>query len=205
MDTPQMPPVKKASSAFKAIAIEATIIVALTAIVVIVLNMLKIIDIQALFSHSAVSPLSSIKQNEKPTNPNGSAVGKQNKSPILNQQASGSALPPFAPILKNKALHYGLTIFEFEGKVRTVTLTFDEKNKSRITAVAIGLALGTDEEEILLKYPEEAVDKISVKDKSGAKLAISDLKANDNVTIKITIGIVRKYPNNYNDITITKN
>lgn len=181
----------------KSFAIEIGIILFLTAIVIGTLNFLKVIDIKALFSPQSntvqVAKIPAITQTQpKP-------------SGVQNRVQGNPYLQNIALIAQNKGLHYAQIVSEFEGKIKTINTTggTDPVSKQKYQ-IRLELTIGTSSATTVQLYPQEAVSKIKILDAKKKELILKDLKAGDTLTIQNNIGALRQYPNNFNEIVITK-
>lgn len=185
-------------TAIKTFAIEIGIILVLTAIMIFVLDFLKVIDIKAL-----VTPQENVQQVS--TVNNTSAQNQPRPGNATNSAQNNLDLQNLRLIAKNKALHFAQTISEFEGKIKTIELTGGEDTASkRKFEVRMELIIGSESATTVYLIPKEAVGKLKVRDEDKATLDIDDIKLGDRVVITTNIGVFRQYPNNYNSILIEK-
>lgn len=188
---------KTTLNTIKALAFEIGIILFLTTLVLIVLNYLKVIDLGALIAQSDNFSVSKIAQLPVKT--------LFAPSPAAQKAQNNPALPKLGLIAQNKALHFAQSISEFEGKIATVDATpgFD-KDLNASYQIRMVLDIGTSSAKTVLVYPKEALSKIKILDEKKSVLTFKDLKLGDLVTIKTNLGILRQYPNNFNEVVITK-
>jgi len=196
MDIPKEP--STTFSFIKTLVIEIGIILILSFLVLLTLNYFKVIDIMAL-----VAPQSSTPQ-----------VSSSNKAPVATQpKPSGVvARTQNSPVIqglqllaRNKALHFAQSITEFEGKINSIDVLGGEDSKTKVKyQVKLELSIGTGSATFVAMYPKEAADKIKVLDSNKKALTIKDLKVGDAITIKTNTGTLRQYPDNFNQVEITK-
>lgn len=190
---------KKALGGVKAIAIEILIIISLTGIVIFVLNFLKIIDINSLFtSKPVIQPAVNTKIQPNKINNQGT-----NKS--INNNKPNPVQPNLNIVAKNKALVAAQTTTKFEGKLISIDTKsgIDSSSSASYSArLEVGVGSGTDK--VVLLYPKEALSKIKIQDINNKILEFKDLKSGDKVLILTNTGIFRVYPNNINSVVITK-
>ncbi len=183
----------------KAAIIEIAIILILTSIVIFMLNFLKIIDIYALFARK---PNFQPSQNAK-IKPN--SFDNQRLSQKQNYIKLNPAQPDLNIVSRNKALHMAQNISEFEGKIITIDLNpeVDTATKASISAKLV-VGVGKGSESATLLYPTLAMDKIKVVDSLKKVISLKDLRVGDKVTVRTNTGTLRAYPNNINQVLITK-
>ncbi|MDO8269579.1 MAG: hypothetical protein Q7T54_02810 [Candidatus Levybacteria bacterium] len=182
----------------RTLAIEIGIILALTVMVLFALNFLKVIDLKALFA-----PQASVVK-----------IPSVNKSPQQNQFRPGNAtnsaqnnldFQNLRLIAKSKALHFAQTISEFEGEIKTIETNGGEDNATRRKyEVRIELNIGSESATTVFLIPKEAMEKVKILDSKKEKLTTQDIKVGDKVIIRSNVGALRQYPNNFNEIVITK-
>lgn len=182
----------------KTFVIEIGIILFLSIVILVVLNFLKVIDIKALFAPQ----------------PSVSKVSVVNKSPV--QKKPGSAkktnnaqnnpdLQNLRLLSKNKALHFAQTISEFEGKIKSIETNGGEDNVTkRKYEVRLELGIGSESATTVFLIPKEAMDKVKILDSKKAELVLQDIKVGNIVIIKTSVGTLRQYPNNFNEVVIAK-
>lgn len=196
MDIPNEVPSRFA--VIKTLAIEIGIILFLSIVILVVLNFLKVIDVRALFA-------------PQPSVPNVSVV---NKSPVQKQFSSANStnsaqnntdLQNLRLIAKSKALHFAHTLSEFEGKIKSIETTGGEDVVTkRKYEVRMELNIGSESATTVYLIPKEAMEKVKILDSKKEKLVLQDIKVGDAVTIKTNVGALRQYPNNFNEVVITK-
>lgn len=177
--------------------VETGIILALTGIVIFVLNYFKFINISALLNNAPTQPISS------------NDFQKTNKEKQTSKQSwSGSvnpALPNMQIIIQNNALNYEFQVFEIKGRVGSIIDVpgFDPVRKIPF-AVRLDVKVGTESAQVPLLYPEQSLNIIKITDSQNNKLTFKDLESGDEVIIKTTISTFRQYPDNYYGVEITK-
>jgi len=188
---------KTSINTIKALAFEIGIILFLTTLVLAVLNYLKFIDVGALIAQPVNVSVSKIAQIPAKT--------LLTPSPAAQNVQINPALPKLGLIAQNKALHFAQSISEFEGKIATVDATpgFD-KDLNASYQIRMVVDIGTSSATTVLVYPKEALSKIKILDAKKSVLTFSDLKPGNLVTIKTNLGMLRQYPNNFNEVVITK-
>jgi len=196
MDIPKEP--STTFSFIKTLVIEIGIILILSFLVLLTLNYFKVIDIMAL-----VAPQSSTPQ-----------VSSSNKAPVTAQpKPSGVvARTQNSPVIqglqllaRNKALHFAQSITEFEGKINSIDILGGEDSNSKLKyQVRIELSVGTGSATFVAMYPKEAMEKMKILDSNKKVLTIKDLKVGDAITIKTNTGTLRQYPDNFNQVEITR-
>lgn len=179
----------------KTLAIEIGIILILTSIVLGVLNFLKVIDIKALFAPQPSAP----------------SVAVVNKSPVqkqfrpANSTQNNPDLQNLRLIAKSKALHFAQTLSEFDGKIKSIETNGGEDSVTkRKYEVRMELNIGSESATTVYLIPKEAMEKVKILDSNKEKLALQDIKVGDAVTIKTNVGALRQYPDNFNEVVITK-
>lgn len=182
----------------RVIAIEIGIIVFFIAILLASLNQLNVIDLDALFLKPEALPQQST-YNQKST----TTAQKTSKDTIRAQNNAGTQY--LSHLGRNNALHYAQSSVEFEGKIKSIdTKAGIDRSTGNEYMTKIILNIGTDSATTTFMYPKEAVSKVKILDFKNKPLVIEDIKVNDPVVINIKTGILRKYPNNFNAIVITK-
>lgn len=181
----------------KTFAVEIGIILSLTIVVIATLNYLKIIDIKVLFS-----PQPDIVQKSEN---NISPSPKLSSTRSANTVQNNPGLSQLQLLSKNKALHYAQSLTEFEGKIKTIDVAGGVDGASnRSYQIRLELNIGTESATFLAMYPKEAMEKVKILDSNKKALTIKDLKVGDFVIIKTNLGTLRQYPNNFNEVVITK-
>lgn len=185
-------------SVIKTFAIEIGIILVLTAIVLFILSFLKVIDIKVLFApQENASQVSTVinSPNKNQFRPGNATSSAQNNPDIQNLRL----------IAKSKALHFAQTLSEFEGKINSIETNGGEDSATkRKYEVRMELAIGSESATIVYLIPKEAMDKVKILDSKKEKLALQDIKVGDSVVIKTNVGALRQYPDNFNEVVITK-
>lgn len=182
----------------KTLAIEIGIMLVLSAIVLVVLNFLKVIDVRTLFEPQPSVSKVAVANNSSVQKKIGSAKN-------TNSMQNNPDLQNLRLLSKNKALHFAQILSEFEGKIKSIeTNGGEDVVTKRKYEVRMELNIGSESAAIVYLIPKEAMEKVKILDSKKEKLAFQDIKAGDTVTIKTNVGALRQYPDNFNEVVITK-
>lgn len=196
MDIPKEP--STTFSFIKTLVIEIGIILILSFLVLLTLNYFKVIDVMALFSPQSDTPQIS-NSNKVPV------TAQPKPSGVVARTQNSPAIQGLQLLARNKALHFAQSITEYEGKINSIDILGGEDSKSKVKyQVRLELSIGTGSATFVAMYPKEAIEKIKVLDSTKKALTIKDLKVGDAITIKTNTGTLRQYPDNFNQIEITK-
>lgn len=177
--------------------VEISIILALTGIVIFVLNYFKFINISALINNTPIQPIN-LNEFQK--------TNREEKKPKQTWNGSvNPALPNMQIVIQSNALNYEFQVFEIEGRVGSIIDVpgFDPVQKIPF-AVRLDVKVGTGSAQIPLLYSEQALKIIKITDSQNNKLTFKDLESGDEVTIKTTISTFMQYPDNYYGVEIKK-
>jgi hypothetical protein len=170
------------------------VIILLVIVVLSIAVVGEFIQIQRLSSNSTAPQLKDILKDSSSAPP--------------PEQATPERQPFLQLLFTNKALHFASVNYEFEGTIKDIDIGGGQTNDSKkIDQIHLTLGVGSGKDTIPVNYPKEAVDKIKVYNQTSASKDVStleSLKKGDLVIIKSNTSILRKYPNNYNTIEITR-
>lgn len=195
----------------RAIAIEIGIVAVLVVAVIAILNYLKLIDVASIFpKNSSSNSLSKSVPSEK-----GKGRSDPQKLAEIVEQNYGledylvipynPTLPKLDVVAHAKAFHYAKILTQLEGSIVVVSIDpgIDKKSGLHFEKRLV-VEVGTESAKIELLYPKEAESKIKVIDQNKNVIKFTDLRKGDAITIRTDVAIVRGYPNNINEVVITK-
>lgn len=185
-----MPNSSEKKKIVKAFALEATLLVTVVAVLVLILNYLKIIDLSSIFALKSEETVST-SNIEKP---------KQTQS----VRATGfiKANEALSIMQKNKAVRYSYNSTEFEAEIYDVNLKGGVLNGNILYKYAIIFKVGGQNDLLTYHYTEKTVPKVKISSKKEDKIEFKDLKTGDKVVVRQNFSNLRTYPDSLNEATI---
>lgn len=187
---------------FKALLIEAGIVLGLVLVVLVALSYFKVIDLTSVFSLSTFSPPKN-EQNVIPIQ----IITKPIAPDKTNNNLLSTLVKHQQDILKlngNNVLRLSRIVTEFEGKIISIDSGGGVDPEGQEYKVRFVFSIGNKGDVMPLLVSEQGISDLKIYDPKRNLINLTDLKKDDIVIVKVTDGILADYPKNFREVQITK-